>query len=104
MQAYLFRFVCFINTAGPWLATWYRWNRVLLVTSAFHMPRAMMLFESQGIGADAVPADYMSGGCTPGTNALLRCLIPDAAALHGTQTALREAMGYGFYWLRARLF
>ncbi len=80
----------------------YGWRRVLLVTSAFHMPRAMMLFEREGVEAIAVPTDYMSGGCTAGTNALVRCLTPDAGALHGTQTALREAMGYGFYWLRAR--
>lgn len=78
----------------------YGWERTLLVTSAFHMPRAMMLFEREGIEAVPVPTDYMSGDCLADRNTLLRCLVPDAGALYATQTALREVMGYGFYLFR----
>lgn len=79
----------------------YGWERVLLVTSAFHMPRAMMLFQSHGVDVVAMPTDFMSGGCTMARpSSMAQCLVPDARGILGVQIAMRESMGYIFYWLR----
>jgi uncharacterized SAM-binding protein YcdF (DUF218 family) len=37
-----------------------KWKRVLLVTSAYHMPRAMATFEKAGVPVVAVPCNYVS--------------------------------------------
>lgn len=37
-----------------------KWQRVLLVTSAYHMPRAMATFEKAGVPVVAVPCNYVS--------------------------------------------
>jgi uncharacterized SAM-binding protein YcdF (DUF218 family) len=69
----------------------------LLVTSAFHMPRAMAAFETLGINVIPasvdisvveIPAYYVWN------------FIPDAGALDMTSRALREYTGQLVYWLR----
>jgi len=62
---------------------------VLLVTSAFHVPRAVALFERQGLRATPFPVDFRGGARRGGPAALL----PQAAALTTTETMLRELMG-----------
>lgn len=71
-------------------------DRVLLVTSALHMRRALATFRSAGV--DAVPAatDY---GVIQGRTTLLS-LIPSAGALQGSTAAIREYVGYIVYWWR----
>lgn len=63
---------------------------VLLVTSAFHMPRAQALFERQGIRVTAFPVGFQQ-------HAMRRWwwgdLLPSAGALHATERALREFYG-----------
>jgi len=38
------------------------WKRPILVTSAFHMPRAMLFFERAGLKPQAYPCDYSTNG------------------------------------------
>ncbi len=73
--------------------------RVLLVTSAFHMPRARQVFEQQGLVVEPFPVDFRfsEGGSTT-----ILDFLPSVGALDQTQTALREFYGRAFYWLRSR--
>ncbi|GMV22313.1 MAG: hypothetical protein AMXMBFR57_22620 [Acidimicrobiia bacterium] len=74
--------------------------RVLLVTSAFHLPRARSLFEGQGMVVEGFPVDFMapaSRGFSP------LDLFPSLTALSQTETAMREWYGRGFYWILDRL-
>jgi len=75
-------------------------HRILLVTSALHMPRALALFRQQGV--DAIPAstDFVS----PSTNRansgwpeLIIALLPSAEALQLTTQALKELLGSAVY-------
>ncbi len=73
--------------------------RIVLVTSAFHMPRARQLFEQEGMTVDPFPVHFwtsVDGGST------LLALLPSATALMQTQTAVREFYGRAFYWLKAQ--
>jgi uncharacterized SAM-binding protein YcdF (DUF218 family) len=71
------------------------WTRVLIVTSAFHMPRAYGCFRAEGLAVDALPVDFRSyGGAYSGE------LIPRADHLAESSAALREWLGRLVY--RAR--
>jgi uncharacterized SAM-binding protein YcdF (DUF218 family) len=75
-------------------------HRVLLVTSAMHMPRAMALFRHQGIDAIAAPCDYLSASPAEGwTNwrELVLESIPSADNLELTIRAEREFLGIAVY-------
>ena len=67
---------------------------VLLVTSAFHLPRAVALFERQGLRVTPYPVDLRVDAERVFT---LRALLPSAGALSNTQTALREWLGRVVY-------
>ena len=70
--------------------------RVLLVTSAFHMARARLLFERAGMKVMPFPVDFkVSAGVTP----LVLALLPSAAALAQTEMAWREGYGRLYYWV-----
>ncbi|MGV1045694.1 YdcF family protein [Limnohabitans sp.] len=67
----------------------------LLVTSAWHMPRAMAEFESVGCRVTAYPVDFRTGDVTPLTEYAL------AQSLLRWQTALHEWLGLAVYgWTR----
>ena len=70
-------------------------QRVLLVTSALHMPRALATFTSAGI--DAVPAatDFT---VTYKDQRTVVDFLPDAGALSRTTNAIKEYVGYAYYW------
>ncbi|MDB4303295.1 YdcF family protein [Desulfosarcina sp.] len=70
-------------------------QRVLLVTSALHMPRALATFQSAGI--DAVPAatDFT---VTYKDQRTVIDFLPDAEALSRTTHAIKEYVGYAYYW------
>ena len=72
-------------------------RRVLLVTSAFHMPRAFAIFRKEGIDVIAVPTDYLSGW---EHSDVLYSWIPDAEGLYRFSTAAREWIGLTVYKLR----
>ena len=72
-------------------------QRWLIITSAFHMPRAMGSFRQAGWNAIAYPVDYhqkSSHGFSLGLS--LR------TGLSSLSTSLHEWMGLTFYWLSGR--
>jgi uncharacterized SAM-binding protein YcdF (DUF218 family) len=80
-------------------------ERVLLVTSAMHMPRALGIFMKLGIPAIAAPTDFIVSSQTVaeigGTRqAVMLSLLPDAANLALVSRALKEYLGLVVYRLR----
>ena len=67
--------------------------RVLLVTSALHMPRALATFRAVGVDAIPAPTDFE---VMPEPAHLLRWL-PDAEALVASSRALKEYLGLWVY-------
>jgi uncharacterized SAM-binding protein YcdF (DUF218 family) len=65
-------------------------KRVLLVTSAWHLRRAMALFERAGIEVVPMGADYRAFRSCHG----LRCWVPSAQALELSGLAVKEYLGY----------
>jgi uncharacterized SAM-binding protein YcdF (DUF218 family) len=74
-------------------------GRVLLVTSAMHMPRALALFKHQGIDAIPAPCDFtrLIGSGRGGWRGALLHLIPEAGNLVITTLASREYLGLAVY-------
>jgi uncharacterized SAM-binding protein YcdF (DUF218 family) len=73
-------------------------ERWLLVTSAYHMPRAMGVFGKAGFAVEAYPVDYRTRGAVD----LLIPFDDVAAGLRRTDTATREWIGLFVYWLTGR--
>lgn len=69
---------------------------VLLVTSAFHIRRAVLLFEDAGLDVIPYPVDFRRG---EGSEFTILDLLPNAGSLANTELALREFYGYWFYRL-----
>ena len=69
-------------------------KHVLLVTSAFHQPRAVALFERQGLRVTPYPVDLRVDAAH---NFTLQALLPSAGALLDSETALREWLGRAVY-------
>lgn len=70
-------------------------RRIILVTSAWHMPRAMRQFRAAGLEITAFPVDYHYN---PDRQVLATDFLPHA--LHGlanTEMAMRETYGLAFY-------
>lgn len=72
---------------------------VVLVTQAFHMPRAQRLFESEGLGVVPAPTDFR--GSRGEAGAPLDWL-PRAGALHNSYYALHELLGLAWVELTQR--
>ena len=68
---------------------------ILLVTSAFHMPRAMLVFEPLDVTVYSAPTDYQlllaAGGFSSGD------FLPSVKALQRTTWAFHEWVGYWYY-------
>ena len=73
---------------------------VALVTSAWHMPRAMALFRHAGTDARACPADFAAA--PRHDEGLVAFFTWDAAALQRSTWAVRERIGWMWVWLRGR--
>jgi len=68
-------------------------DRIILVTSAFHMSRAKMLFDRAGIESVPYPTDFRSsGGRSDWMN-----FMPSAGGLHKTSEAVRQLIGRLYY-------
>ena len=73
-------------------------STVLLVTSAFHMPRAKRLFQRQGLSVLPFPVDFQASGSWAGTlwrNPLN--LVPSVDGLQSSSRAIRESIGRTVY-------
>lgn len=74
-------------------------ERWLLVTSAYHMPRAMGLFRKAGFPVEAYPVDYRLRD----QGDLLRLFDRIPAGLQRTDLAAGEWLGLLAYWLTGRI-
>jgi uncharacterized SAM-binding protein YcdF (DUF218 family) len=83
-------------------------RRVLLVTSAMHMPRSLRIFQRQGIEAIPAPTDFLItqqeiNEPSSSPQATVLNLVPDADQLQNTTRALKEYIGTVVYHLRGWL-
>jgi uncharacterized SAM-binding protein YcdF (DUF218 family) len=69
----------------------------LLVTSAFHMPRALAVFRRAGVDVEPSPADF---GGRPLLEGGILSFMPDAAALQTSSLMVREWIGMLVYRIR----
>lgn len=69
-------------------------RRVVLVTQAFHMPRAVRLFQAAGLEVVPAPTHFKAGGLGP---VVVADFLPSASALHHSFYALHEWLGIA--WL-----
>jgi uncharacterized SAM-binding protein YcdF (DUF218 family) len=67
---------------------------IILVTSAFHMPRAKMLFERQGFEVEPFPVDFRVSDRQRTT---VLSFLPKAEYLEDSETAMREGVGVLYY-------
>jgi len=72
-------------------------RRIILVTSALHMPRAAGAFRQAGFEVIAVPADFRTGW---GEANLVERWLPSADNLFASDAALHEWLGIAIYRLR----
>ena len=70
-------------------------ERWLLVTSAYHLPRAVGVFRKAGFPVEAYPVDWRTRG--PGDAIMPFPTVGDG--LRRTDTAVREWVGLSVYWL-----
>ncbi len=73
-------------------------ERWLLVTSAYHMPRAVGAFREVGFAVEAYPVDYR----TRGVEDISIPFDDVASGLRRTDTASREWIGMFVYWLTGK--
>jgi uncharacterized SAM-binding protein YcdF (DUF218 family) len=84
-------------------------TRVLLVTSAMHMPRSVALFRHLGVDVIPAPADYtvtqagLDNLYSLEPQAFLINLLPNASSLSLTTNVLKEYLGLFIYRLRGWL-
>ena len=69
---------------------------IILVTSAFHMPRAQRVFEAAGIVVSPFPVDFLSGA----GKVTIMTFIPSAEAFSQTSFFIREIIGRLYYKLK----
>lgn len=69
-------------------------ERVLLITEAFHMPRAVMAFENAGLEVIAAPTAPLNT-----SESAILAWVPNASALSNTHLALHEYLGWLVYRL-----
>lgn len=79
-------------------------RQILLVTSAMHMPRSLLIFKKLGINAIPAQTDYTAAHLDSESLKTLEAvtldLLPDADQLRRTTRALKEYIGIFIYWLR----
>ena len=77
------------------LLTQYSLQRIIVVTSAFHMSRAKVLFTRAGLDVVPFPVDFE----TAAEPFEISDLVPSGLALAGTEKAIRERLGLLYYSL-----
>ena len=73
-------------------------ERWLLVTSAFHMPRAIGVFRKAGFAVEPYPVDWRTGARAD----FLAFSMFAADGLQDTDIAMREWMGLAAYWISGK--
>lgn len=76
-------------------------NKILLVTSAIHMPRSLAIFKKLGVEAIAAPTDFNAIQNSEPPN--IFAFLPDADALKSATNALKEYLGIFTYRLNGWL-
>jgi uncharacterized SAM-binding protein YcdF (DUF218 family) len=71
-------------------------NTIILVTSAFHMPRSILSFKKNGIPVIPAPTDYRINR----RDYNYRSYLPSISSLEGVNAALKEYIGIIYYTLR----
>jgi len=71
-------------------------NQIILVTSAFHMPRAQKLFEKEGLEVVTYPVDFKS---LSNDSITVMDYLPNGQSLAKTEMGIRELIGRLYYWL-----
>ncbi|NSW45199.1 MAG: YdcF family protein [Bacteroidales bacterium] len=71
-------------------------NKILLITSAFHMRRAIACFKKQGINVDYYPADRIAG---KRKFIIDHLLIPQIETMDRWNLLIHEWIGYFVYWI-----
>jgi uncharacterized SAM-binding protein YcdF (DUF218 family) len=80
-------------------------KKVLLVTSALHMPRSLLIFQRQEIDAIAAPTDFLVSEPemeipSSSLSAIVLNLLPDSGRLEVTTKAIKEYIGTIIYRFR----
>jgi uncharacterized SAM-binding protein YcdF (DUF218 family) len=77
-------------------------RQILLVTSAMHMPRSLMIFRKLGVEAIPAPTDFTAFVDAQQDTVEARILdtLPEADQMRRTTRVLKEYMGIFVYWLR----
>ena len=70
-------------------------KRIILVTSAFHMRRAQLLFEQAGFEVIPYKVDYQ---VDPASELTVLGFFPNGESIEKSERALREVIGWIFYW------
>ena len=70
--------------------------KVILVTSAFHMPRAQLVFKAAGINVIPFPVDFKIGA----KKLTFMSFIPSASSFASTSYFVREMIGRAYYNLK----
>lgn len=83
----------------------YNLNKVLLVTSALHMPRSLAIFKRQKIDAIPAPTDFLVTQqeiqeLDSSNEAFILNLLPDVEKLEKSTKAIKEYIGIVIYRLR----
>ncbi|MCP6762595.1 MAG: YdcF family protein [Fischerella sp. CENA71] len=83
-------------------------RKILLVTSAMHMPRSFLIFKRQGIDAIPAPTDFLvtkseMEGLAHTPKAAILSLLPDSSNLYKFTAAAKEYVGMFVYRLRGWL-
>ena len=73
---------------------------IILVTSAYHMRRALMLFERAGFTVVPYRVDYQTDDKAPLT---FLSYLSNGESLEKSEKAWREVIGLAFYWVRSFL-
>ena len=85
------------------------YKKVLLVTSAFHMPRSILLFEKQGCQVNAAPTDYTITHASwemlwhPSPEEFFLNLVPSYSNLSMFTKTMKEYLGMFTYRLKGWL-
>ena len=72
-------------------------NKIILVTSAFHMKRAKRVFEKEGINVLPYPVDFKSNKSFFSSSKNPLKWVPNAYHLHKSSSAIREIIGRIIY-------